>query len=186
MPDPKRLAFMTFSVLKAPYGSPIVQEFDDRTPDTFAEAEQSDGFLDRAKPVEDIAWMTNYQKDWGRWGPFAVPRFYNGGTAAGSSYQAQTLSLWRDLHAVWSFAYRGAHHRAALKRSDHWFGKQDWPIFVAWWVGAAHQPTWPEACARLEHLHDHGPTPTAFSFKSAFDVEGNSCRPNARLILETT
>jgi hypothetical protein len=63
MRDPDRIAFMTFSVLKASYGEPSVQEFDDRTPDTFAEAENSEGFIDRAKPVEDIAWMTNYQKD---------------------------------------------------------------------------------------------------------------------------
>ncbi|AHD02120.1 DUF3291 domain-containing protein [Leisingera methylohalidivorans] len=181
MPEQMHLAFMTFSVLKAPYGDPSVQEFDDRTPDTFAEAESSDGFIDRAKPVEDTAWMTNYQKDWGRWGPFAVPRFYPGGTSSGSSYQAQTLSVWRDLHSVWTFAYRGARHRSALKQSAEWFGQQDWPIFAAWWIPAGHQPVWPEACARLEHLHDHGPAPHAFTFKSAFDPQGRPCRPNAKL-----
>lgn len=184
MRDTKRIVLMTFSVLKAPYGDPSVQEFDDRTPDTFAEAENSEGFIDRAKPVEDIAWMTNFQKDWGRWGPFAVPRFYLGGTSSGNSYQAQTLSVWRDLHAVWTFAYRGAHHRYALKHAKEWFGPQSWPNYVAWWIKDLHQPTWPEACSRLEYLYDHGPSVHAFTFKSAFDPQGVACKPNARLDLE--
>ena len=168
----QRLAFMTFSVLKAPYGDVSVQEFDERTPDTFTEAEASEGFIDRARPVEDVPWMTNYQKDWGLWGPFTVPRFYLGGTSSGNSYQAMTLSIWRDLHAVWHFAYRGPHHRIALKRSSYWFGRQDWPIYCAWWITATHQPTWPEACARLEYLHDNGPTPHSFTLKSAFNSDG--------------
>jgi hypothetical protein len=61
---------------------------------------------------------------------------------------------------------------------------QNWPIYVAWWIKQCHQPTWPEACARLEHLHDHGPTVHAFTFKSAFDPQGVACKPNARLDLE--
>ncbi|MEP2781114.1 MAG: DUF3291 domain-containing protein [Pseudoruegeria sp.] len=181
MSEISRLAFMTFSVLKAPYGDPGVQEFDDRTPDTFAEAEASEGFIARAKPIEDIAWMTNYQKQWGNWGPFAVPRFYPGGTSQGSSYQAQTLSIWHDLYSVWKFAYRGAHHRSALKQADDWFGPQDWPIYCAWWVAGDHQPTWPEACQRLEHLHDNGPTPQSFTLRTAFDPQGKTSKPNARL-----
>lgn len=176
MPEHKRLAFMTFSILKAPYGDRLVQEFDDRTPDTFAEAEASDGFIDRAKPVEIISWKTNYQNDWGAWGPFAVPRFYDGGICSGNSYQAQTLSIWQDLYSVWAFAYRNSHHASALKKSANWFGKQDWPIYVAWWIPASHQPTWPEACAKLEHLHDNGPTAEAFTLKSAFDSNGQACR----------
>ncbi|WP_350306508.1 hypothetical protein [Photorhabdus viridis] len=62
-----KTCLMTFSILRSPYGDIQVQEFDDRTPDVFLEAEKSKGFIDRAKPVEDIVWMTNYQKDWGLW-----------------------------------------------------------------------------------------------------------------------
>lgn len=177
-----RLAFMTFSVLRAPYGDAIVQEFDDRTPDTFLEAERSEGFIERAKPIDDIPWMTNYQKDWGRWGPFAVPRFYLGGTSDGSSYQAMTLSIWQDLRAVWQFAYRGTHHRVALKRSGLWFGQQNWPTYCAWWINSDHQPTWPEGCTKLEVLHDHGPLPQAFTLKTAFDHLGDQVSPNQRML----
>jgi hypothetical protein len=172
----RHLAFMTFSILRAPYGNAIVQDFDDRTPGAFAEAEKTDGFIDRARPVEDVPWMTNFQKDWGRWGPFAVPRFYLGGTTAGHTYQAQTLSVWRDLRAVWMFAYRGPIHSRALRDREDWFGPQNWPIYCAWWIDVGHQATWPEACARLEHLHDHGPTPTSFTLKVPFDAEGRPAR----------
>ena len=180
MPD-YRLAFMTFSILRAPYGDASVQGFDDRTPATFKEAENSDGFIDRAAPVDDVPWMTNYQKDWGRWGPFAVPRFYDGGTSGGHTYQAQTLSLWRDLYSVWVFCYRGPHHRDALKHKSEWFGQQDWPIYCAWWVPADHQPNWPEACLRLEHLADHGPTPVSFTFKAPFDPAGLPAKTSERV-----
>lgn len=166
------LAFMTFSTLRAPYGDALVQGFDDRTPDAFAEAESMPGFIDRAKPVEDVSWMTNFQKDWGRWGPFAVPRFYLGGTTAGHSRQAQTISIWRDLQSVRRFVYHGSVHKSALRQRAHWFKPQPWPIYCAWWIAPEHQPTWPEACSRLEHLHDHGPTPWSFTFKVPFDDRG--------------
>jgi hypothetical protein len=37
-----------------------------------------------------------------------------------------------------------------------------------WWVPEGKVPTWREAAARLEHLHDHGPTPIAFDFHRRF------------------
>ncbi|MBV7262651.1 DUF3291 domain-containing protein [Photobacterium sp. WH77] len=167
-----RVCLMTFSILRAPYGDSRVREFDDRTPDVFLEAEQSPGFIDRARPVEDIEWMSNYQKDWGRWGPFAVPRFYLDGIAKGHSTQAQTISIWQDLESVFRFAYQGSLHKEALRMRKDWFGKQNWPIYVVWWIDEQHQPNWREACHRLEHLHDHGSTPYAFSFKTPFDATG--------------
>ncbi|MBS0444642.1 MAG: DUF3291 domain-containing protein [Proteobacteria bacterium] len=170
-----RVAFMTFSIMRAPYGDASVQEFDDRTPDVFAEAEQADGFIARAKPRDDMPWMTNFQKDWAEWGPFAVPRFYLGGIAPGHSAQAQTLSLWDSLDSIARFAYRSPLHREALKRKADWFGAQAWPIYCAWWVAADEQPNWRQACRRLAHLHDHGATATAFNFASPFDAAGLPC-----------
>ncbi|MDG9668714.1 DUF3291 domain-containing protein [Hahella sp. CR1] len=177
------VCLMTFSVLRAPYGDSIVQEFDDRTPDVFSEAEGSPGFIARAKPVEDIQWMTNYQKDWGEWGPFAVPRFYLDGITQGHTKQAQTISIWKDLESVFKFAYHGPLHQAALRKSGKWFGQQGWPIYVVWWIDKDHQPNWREACERLEHLNDHGSTPFAFTFKKPFDATGQEykiIRPNPR------
>jgi hypothetical protein len=170
-----RLAFMTFSVMRAPYGDASVQEFDDRTPDVFAEAELADGFIARAKPLDDIPWMSNFHKNWGKWGPFAVPRFYLGGIAPGHSTQAQTLSLWDRLESVARFAHHGPLHRESLKRKAEWFDQQGWPIYCAWWVGGDEQPNWREACRRLAHLYDHGSTPASFNFASPFDSAGQPC-----------
>ncbi|MBP2314295.1 DUF3291 domain-containing protein [Azospirillum soli] len=175
------IALMTFSILRAPYGDSGVQDFDDRTPDVFVEAERTPGFIDRAKPVEDIPWMTNFQKDWGRWGPFAVPRFYLGGTTRGHTRQAQTLSLWRDLGSVWRYTYQGPMHRGAFKERTAWFGPQNWPIYCVWWTREDELPNWKQACKRLEHLHDHGPTAVSFTFREPFDAAGNR-QPLARLV----
>lgn len=171
----KHLAMMTFSIMRAPYGDSSVQEFDDRTPDVFAEAENAPGFIARAKPVEDFVWMTNFRKDWGAWGPFAVPRFYLGGIAPGHSSQAQTLSLWEDMDSVMRFAYGSPLHQEALRRKSRWFAHQNWPIYCIWWTNEDAQPKWREGCRRLEHLHDHGPTATSFDFGTPFDSAGMPC-----------
>ncbi|HEX6376094.1 MAG TPA: DUF3291 domain-containing protein [Allosphingosinicella sp.] len=173
MTDP-RLAVMTFSILRAPYGDALVQRFDDATPGIYLEAEGAPGFIDRAVPVDDVPWMTNFQKDWGEWGPFAVPRFYLGGVTPGHTSQAQTLSLWTDLGSLARFVFRGALHRDALKRRGEWFGPQGWPIYCLWW--AHRHPTWREACLRLEHLHDHGSTAACFTFTEPFDAQGRPAR----------
>ena len=128
---------MTFSILRAPYGDPLVEEFENTTDAVFIEAETS------------------------RWGPFAVPRFYLGGVAQGHTAQAQTLSRWTDLAALRSFVYRGPLHTTALKNRGEWFKDQNWPIYCVWWADARETLNWQNACRRLEYLHDHGSTPAS-------------------------
>ncbi|OKK03486.1 hypothetical protein AMK26_18525 [Streptomyces sp. CB03234] len=166
-----RIAFTTFNILKEPYGHPVVQEFDDRTPSTFLEAEQSPGFIDRAVAVDDREDLTNFERDWGQWGAFAVPRFYTGGRTAGTDSRASTLSLWKDIESVFSFSYSGV-HRDALRKRHEWFVKPECPSYAMWWVGDDTVPTWEDACRRIEHLHDHGPTPESFTFHHPFTPDG--------------
>jgi hypothetical protein len=111
----------------------------------------------------------------GPWGVFVLPRFYDGGSLPGTITQASTLSLWRDIEAVRRFAYNGL-HKAALAKRGEWFRRPEWPTYVMWWVADDHTPTWAEACRKLEELHDLGPTPAAFSFKTPFDAEGRGVR----------
>ena len=170
-----RVAFTTFAILRAPYGDPLVQEFDDLTPPTFDEAERSPGFIARAKESADQSHLTNFERDWGEWGTFQVPRFYTGGRTDDTDSRASTLSLWADLDAVFSFVYAGL-HRVALSRRHSWFLKPEWPTYAAWWVGDDEIPTWADACRRLEHLHDEGPTPHSFTLRNAYSVEGEPTR----------
>lgn len=167
-----RVCLMTYSVLRAPYGDPLVQDFDDRTPDVFAEAEASPGFIARARQQDDQEWLSNHQREWGPWGPFAVPRFYNDGILNDHSTQAQTVSVWEDLKSVFDFTYRGPMHRQALQLRKGWFLDQRWPIYVVWWSPDDVLPTWRQACERLEHLHDHGATAYAFTFRRPFAADG--------------
>jgi hypothetical protein len=74
-------------------------------------------------------------------------------------------------YSVYAYAYRGA-HVAAFRRREEWFVERAWSSYVAWWEAEGYMPTWEEAFARFEHLHDQGAGPHAFTFKEAFDAAG--------------
>ena len=171
-----RVAFTTFAIMKGPYGSEQVRGFEDLTPPVFTAAEEHDGFIARATEIDDRPDLSNFERDWGAWGPFCAPRFYQGGTDLASDSRASTVSLWRDLPSVHRFAYSGLHQRALVGRQQ-WFLKPQWPTYAIWWVDDDHVPTWREACDRLEHLHDHGSTPVAFDFRSPFQEQGLPVAP---------
>ena len=173
-----RIAFTTFAILKEPYGGELTQGYDDMTPPVFAAAEGFDGFIARAKEIDDRPDLSNFERDWGAWGPFRAPRFYDGrgGTTLSTDTRASTVSLWRDLPSVYRFVYSGLHKKALAGRQQ-WFLKPEWPGYAMWWVADDHVPTWPEACERLEHLHDHGSTPTAFDFRRPFLERGEPADP---------
>jgi hypothetical protein len=168
-----RVAFTTFAILKKPYGNPEVQGYDDLTPAAFEAAEGSPGFIARAKEEPGQSHLTNFIRSWGDWGTFNAPRFYTGGRTNETDSRASTLSLWTDLNSVFSFVYSGL-HRSTLSRRHEWFLKPEWPSYAMWWVSETTIPTWSDACSRLEHLHDHGPTPTAFNFRHPFTSDGDA------------
>jgi hypothetical protein len=165
-----RLAFTTFAILHEPYGHERVQEFDDLTPIVFREAEKSKGFIARAVDL-DATGLSNFQCNWGPWGAFDVPRFYQLGRESCTDQRASTLSLWTDLQSVFNFAYSGLHLSALRKRAE-WFKAPAWPTYACWWVEDKEIPTWSQACRKLEQLHDKGSTPQAFNFRQCFDAQG--------------
>ena len=165
-----RLAFTTFAILKEPYGHPTVQGFDDRTPAVFKEAESSPGFVARAVEVSGSE-HSNFERDWGAWGPFCVPRFYTLGREEGTDQRACTLSIWIDIPSVLSFVY-GKLHLAALKKRSEWFKLPEWPTYACWWISDTYIPQWSEACDFLEKLHDNGPSAEVFNLDCCFDAEG--------------
>lgn len=174
-----RVAFTTFAIMKAPYGDPEVRGFEALTPAVFRQAENAEGFIDRAREIDDALALTNFERDWGAWGPFAVPRFYDGGHETATDTRASTISLWRSIEAVRAFAYGGLHQRALHQRKK-WFREPEWPTYAIWWVADDHIPTWTEASRRLESLHDEGPTPFAFDFRTPFDERGAPLSPGER------
>ena len=164
-----RLAFYTFGILKESIGHPMVQGFLDAAPDVFGEAENAPGYITRA--IRPDLTKPYFGQNFGPFGDFAAPRFH----LAAKDWQsrvAATLSLWSDIAPVHRFAYGGL-HKEALARRTQWIVKPEYPAFAMWWVGDNETPTWQDASDRLEYLHDHGPSPRAFKFSSAFDAQGN-------------
>jgi len=162
---PKRIAFLTFGIMKSPMGSPEVQGFFDRIGDVYAAADGAAGFYERS--------IRNVETWEHSWGPVIAPKFTPRGIDLNQI--AMTLSLWRDLESVAAFAYRGAHGDALSRRTDR-FRKPEYPPYVAWWVDESHRPNWSEAVVRIEKLHERGPTPDAFSFRKPFDAAGAAAR----------
>ncbi len=164
-----RVGFMTYGELHEAYDHPSIADFLPRVDASFGQAYAADGFLAAPDAYDD-----------GPWTPHRYPAFPGEPPPAADHHPIQTLSVWRDLEAVSAYAYSGE-HLAALRNRRAWFRKIDAPGYVAWWIADDHTPSWAEGCERLEHLHAHGPTPYAFTFRHAFDPHGNPvalARPN--------
>lgn len=80
-------------------------------------------------------------------------------------------SLWTGLRPAFDAVYTGM-HREALNRRYDWFERTGHPNYVRWWVSDGVIPTWQDGVSRLEHLHDHGPAPHAFTFHHSFAPDG--------------
>jgi len=166
------IAFSSFSIMKKPYGDPVVAGFEALTPPVFEVAEKSPGFIARAKETDDLHHLGNFERDWGDWGEFAVPSYYDGGFTIPTETRAGTLSLWEDVQSVYDFTYGGLHGRAFRQRHK-WFRKIDFPTHVIWWVPRGEIPSWKQSVIRYDHLNEHGPTAFAFDFSTIFDQHGS-------------
>ena len=76
------------------------------------------------------------------------------------------MSVWESLDALKGFVH-GDEHRAYLVRRRHWFDRMDEAIVALWWVPAGQLPTVADAKDRLALLDRIGPSPAAFTFRSA-------------------
>jgi hypothetical protein len=162
---PFKLAFMTVGILCEPVGHEQVQGFMDRLPSVYDSAHTSDGF--HARSIRDVGtWLHS-------WGEITLPACYP--APPREEQIATTLSLWKDLESVAAFTYHGPHGEALTKRRE-WFVKYNLPVYVAWWVPDVEKIRWADGCAKLDHLHTHGPTVAAFDFAHPFDSAGNACR----------
>lgn len=162
-PAPRHsLAMYNFGLHVDDYESPAVEGFRLREAANFAAAERARGFVGRS----GYAGVEGPES----WGEQVFPRFI---AASGRDSGPSSLSLWQDLESLMAFSYSGV-HADALKHARHWNIKQRWPPLVLWWVDAGTRPAWAEGVARLEHLHDQGPSPFAFTFKTAFDPSGEA------------
>jgi hypothetical protein len=90
------------------------------------------------------------------------------------------MSVWQDRESLYDYVYKTA-HASFLARRKEWFHMPTEGHMALWWVRAGHEPTLDEAVERLRYLRDHGPTPMAFTFKRAFDWDGEPLTPAAQM-----
>jgi hypothetical protein len=86
------------------------------------------------------------------------------------------LSVWDSLLSLGDFVY-GGDHLAVMRRRREWFVPMRDAYTVLWWVPAGHRPGVDEAGERLGLLRDRGPSPSAFTFRTAFPPPGQSSVP---------
>lgn len=167
-----RLALYTFGVLKSPLadGAPLTRELHDRGAAVYQNISRHPGYLARAAAA-DGARGSHFDLDWGVWGEFVVPTWYGKGRSAETVAMDATLSLWTDVHSAFDAIYTGVHREALTRRYD-WFERTGRPSYVSWWVGDDAIPTWQDGVSRLEHLHDYGSAPHAFTFHHSFAPDG--------------
>ena len=100
----------SLGILLEPFGDPQVRGFEQRVPDVFGVAKDSQGF---------VALLS---------GPPDVPAVFSAPEFAGRV--AHALSIWRDLESVMAYSYGGLHAEALAKRKD-WFTHGPCPGYVA-------------------------------------------------------
>jgi hypothetical protein len=156
------LALYTFGVFAKSANDPANADFHFLNDQVLPEVDKAVGFI-RRSGYDSEAGTTS-------WGTQVFPAFYK---ELGDGWSPSTLSLWTDMESAMAFSYFGL-HATALKRGREWFMKPQWPPYAAWWVDQTETPDWTDAVRRHQYLHDHGPSPEAFSFKQAFDPAGRS------------
>ncbi|MEU0675870.1 DUF3291 domain-containing protein [Streptomyces sp. NPDC006172] len=173
-----RLALYTFGVLKSPLTDPgrLTREFYDSGEAVYRQMSQHPGYLAHAEAADGDRGML-FGADWGAWGEFAVPTWYGKGRTVETTALAATLSLWTDLRPAFEAVHTGP-HREALNRRHDWFERAEHPSHVLWWVPDEVTPAWQDGVSRLEHLHDHGSAPHAFTFRHSFAQDGTPVRSN--------
>ena len=160
MTNSYQLALYTFGIFKKPSNDAANDGFHLRNDPILKLVDGAPGMIARA----------GYDGDPGSasWGKQVYPCFY---VEQGDGFSPSTLSVWRDLESLFAFTYFGLHSEA-LAKGHEWFKKPEWPPYVLWWVKEGQYPTWAEGVERHEHLHVHGPTAFAFSFRAAYNFDG--------------
>jgi hypothetical protein len=139
------LAEVNVGRLRAPIDHPMIKDFADNLDRINALAESSPGFVWRLKGDGNNATDLAIDGD-----PLFIPN----------------LSVWEDIPALGAYVYRSGHVEI-MRRRKEWFEHMD-TYMALWWVPVGHEPTVEEALEKLALIKAHGPTPSAFTFRTPF------------------
>ena len=145
------LAQVNVSRLLAPLDSPLLAEFMAALDEVNASGDQAAGFRWRLQTEDGNA--------------TSVRAF---GWDVGDSHGViVNLTTWTSVQALADFAFSGQHLQVMRGRRQ-WFERAAEPMTALWWVPAGHRPSTGEAEERVRWLRRHGPTPSAFTFRTPF------------------
>lgn len=145
MPD-YHLAQINIARMLAPIDDPVMADFVARLAPINALAEESPGYVWRLQSESGDATSIKVYDD---------------------EMIIINLTVWESPEALRQYVYKSAHSNVMRDRR-RWFEKFDGPYYAMWWILAGHLPSPEEGKERLEHLHQHGETAFAFSFKKIF------------------
>lgn len=140
------LAQINIARMKAPLDDPQMQAFVDGLEPINALADTAPGFVWRLQTEGGDATALR---------PFP------------DNFLIVNMSVWESIESLRSYTHQTAHVQFVRRRKE-WFEKLDQPIYALWWQPAGQLPTVAEAKTRLDHLIQHGDSPTAFTFGKPF------------------
>ena len=140
------LAQLNVGIIKEPLESPVMADFVNNLDRINTLAEASPGFVWRLQTEEGNATALRPTEDEN----FLV-----------------NMSVWEDADSLSQFVFKSAHVEI-MRRRREWFERMVDAYLVLWWVPKGHVPTVDEALAKLARLREHGPSPEAFTFRTAF------------------
>lgn len=146
------LAQVNIARMRAPLDDPVMAEFVDNIDRINALGTQQPGFV----------WIMSEGDEHG--GNTDVAFF-------GEPDLISNITVWTDLDALLDFTLRTEHVEFLRRRRD-WFLPMEEPHLALWWIPAGHEPTVAECEERLLYLREHGPTPYAFTPRSAHPRPG--------------
>lgn len=144
------LAQLNIGIIRAPMDSPVMADFANNLARINALAEASPGFVWRLQTdAGDATAIRHFDDD----------------------NMLVNMSVWRDVESLRHYVYSSAHVEL-MRRRREWFAPMAEAFLVLWWVPQGHVPSVREAVARLGLLRANGPTPDAFTFRTAFPPPG--------------
>ncbi|MBA2813709.1 DUF3291 domain-containing protein [Streptomyces sp. KM273126] len=84
-------------------------------------------------------------------------------------------SVWESVEALRNFTYHTDHLRV-LSRRREWFQRLAEAYQALWWIPAGHRPSIAEAMERVALVREHGPGPTAFTFRAPYPAPARSAQ----------
>lgn len=95
-----------------------------------------------------------------------------------------SLSAWSDPESAAAFSFHGEHGKAMKHRTEWFVQDHDWPSSVLWWTSDLDSVTWEVAELKLQELHAHGSSQSAFTFRSLHEATGKPTRLDNQRVKE--